>query len=50
MRITVIGGGPGGLYKVRIARNYVPREELEGLVKDFQDSSNLVATAVPTTD
>jgi hypothetical protein len=41
-------GGPGGLYKVRIARNYVPREELERLVKDFQASSNLVAMAVPT--
>jgi hypothetical protein len=43
-------GGPGGLYKVRIARNYVPREELERLVKDFQASSNLVVMAVPTTD
>jgi hypothetical protein len=40
-------GGPGGLYKVRIARDYVPREELERLVKDFQASSNLVAMAVP---
>jgi hypothetical protein len=43
-------GGPGSLYKVRIARNYVPREELERLVKDFQASSNLIAVAVPTTD
>jgi hypothetical protein len=41
-------GGPGGLYKVRIARNYVPSEELERLIKDFQASSNLVAMAVPT--
>jgi hypothetical protein len=43
-------GGPGSLYKVRIARNYVPREELERLVKDFQAGSNLIAMAVPTTD
>jgi hypothetical protein len=45
-------GGPGGLYKVRIARNYIfsSREELERLVKDFQASSNLIAMAVPTTD
>jgi hypothetical protein len=42
-------GGPGSLYKVRIARSYVPREELERLVRDFA-SSNLVAMAVPTTD
>jgi hypothetical protein len=43
-------GGPGSLYKVRIARNYVPREELDRLVRDFQASSNLIAMAVPTTD
>jgi hypothetical protein len=42
-------GGPGSLYRVRIARNYVPREELERLVKDFQSgSNNVVAMAVPT--
>jgi hypothetical protein len=42
-------GGPGSLYRVRIARNYVPREELERLVKDFQaGSNNVVAMAVPT--
>jgi hypothetical protein len=41
-------GGSGGLYRVRIARNYVPREELERLVKDFQSGSNVVATAMPT--
>jgi len=41
-------GGPGGLYKVRIARNYLPKEELERLVKDFQSGSNVVAMAVPT--
>jgi hypothetical protein len=41
-------GGPGGLYKVRLARNYVGPEELERLIKDFQSSSNIVAMAVPT--
>lgn len=41
-------GGPGGLYKVRIARNYVGPEELERLIKDFQSSSNIIAMAVPT--
>jgi hypothetical protein len=41
-------GGPGSLYRVRIARNYVPREELERLVRDFQSGSNLIAMAVPT--
>jgi hypothetical protein len=39
--------GPSGLYKVRIARNYLLRDDLERLVKDFQ-SSNIVAMAVPT--
>jgi anti-sigma factor RsiW len=41
-------GGPGGLYKVRIARSYVPREEIERLVREFQSGSgNVVATAMP---
>jgi hypothetical protein len=39
--------GASGLYKVRIARNYVLRDDLERLIKDFQ-SSNIVAMAVPT--
>jgi hypothetical protein len=39
--------GPSGLYKVRIARNYLLRDDIERLVKDFQ-SSNIVAMAVPT--
>jgi hypothetical protein len=44
-------GGPGGLYKVRIARNYVPREEIERLIKEFQSGSgNVVATAMPATE
>ena len=42
-------GGPGSLYRVRIARTYVPREELERLVKDFQSgSNNVIAMAIPT--
>jgi len=42
-------GGPGSLYRVRIARNYVRREELERLVKDFQSgSNNVIAVAMPT--
>jgi hypothetical protein len=40
-------GGPGGLYRVRVARNYVGKEELERLVREFQSASNLVSMAVP---
>jgi hypothetical protein len=40
-------GGPGGMYRVRVARNYVGKEELERLVREFQSASNLVSTAVP---
>jgi hypothetical protein len=41
-------GGPGGMYRVRVARNYVGKDELERLVKEFQSASNLVSMAVPT--
>lgn len=41
-------GGAGGLYRVRIARNYVPRDQLERLVGEFQAASSIVATAMPT--
>ena len=41
-------GGPGGLYRVRVARSYVGKEELERLVREFQSASNLVSMAVPT--
>ncbi len=41
-------GGPGGMYRVRLARTYVGKDELERLVKEFQSASNLVSTAVPT--
>jgi anti-sigma factor RsiW len=39
-------GGPGGLYRVRVARGYVGREELERLVRELS-ASNLVSLAVP---
>jgi hypothetical protein len=41
-------GGPGGLYRVRIARSYLGREELERLLKEFQSASNIIAMVVPT--
>ena len=41
-------GGSGGMYRVRVARNYVGKDELERLVKEFQSASNLVSMAVPT--
>jgi putative zinc finger protein len=40
-------GGPGGMYRVRVARTYVGKDELDRLVKEFQ-SSNLVTMAIPT--
>jgi hypothetical protein len=40
-------GGPGGMYRVRVARTYVSKDELDRLVKEFQ-SSNLVTMAIPT--
>jgi hypothetical protein len=41
-------GGPGGMYRVRVARHYVGKEELERLVKEFQSASNLISVAVPS--
>jgi hypothetical protein len=41
-------GGPGGMYRVRIARHYVAKDELDRLVKEFQSASNLISMAVPT--
>ena len=41
-------GGPGGMYRVRIARHYVGKDELDRLVKEFQSASNLISMAVPT--
>jgi anti-sigma factor RsiW len=41
-------GGAGGMYRVRLARSYVGKEELDRLVKEFQSASNLISMAVPT--
>jgi len=41
-------GGPGGMYRVRVARTYVGKDNLDRLIKEFQSSSNLVSMAVPT--
>jgi hypothetical protein len=41
-------GGPGGMYRVRVARHYVGKEELDRLVREFQSASNLISMAVPT--
>jgi hypothetical protein len=43
-------GGPGGMYKVRVADRYLPRTELDQLIKDFQSGSNVVVFAAPTTE
>jgi hypothetical protein len=40
--------GPGGMYRVRVARRYVDKDELDRLVKEFQSASNLISMAVPT--
>jgi len=41
-------GGPGGMYRVRIAESRLLRDELDRAVKDFQSASNLVVFAAPT--
>jgi hypothetical protein len=41
-------GGAGGMYRVRVARRYVDKDELDRLVKEFQSASNLISMAVPT--
>jgi hypothetical protein len=41
-------GGPGGMYRVRIARHYVGKDELDRLVREFQSASNLISMTVPT--
>ncbi|SRR5579871_4803730 len=40
-------GGPGGMYRVRVSRTYLGKDELDRLVREFQ-SSNLISMAVPT--
>jgi anti-sigma factor RsiW len=41
-------GGPGGMYRVRVARQYVGKEELDRLTKEFQSAGNIISTVVPT--
>ena len=45
--VIVDGPRPGNLYRVRVARASVGKDELERLVKEFQ-SSDLVSMALPT--
>jgi anti-sigma factor RsiW len=44
---TIVEGPTAGVYRVRIGRNYVAKEELDRLVKEFQSASNIVASAMP---
>jgi hypothetical protein len=41
-------GGPGGMYRVRVARTYLDKDDLDRVVKEFQSSSSLVSMAIPT--
>jgi hypothetical protein len=41
-------GGPGGMYRVRIARTLLATDELDRAVKEFQSARNLVTFAAPT--
>jgi len=41
-------GGPGGMYRVRVARAYLNKEELDRLVREFQSASNLISMAMPS--
>jgi anti-sigma factor RsiW len=46
---TIVDGPrTGGMYRVRVARSYVGKDDLERLVKEFQSASNLVVMAMPT--
>ena len=45
--MIVDGPHPGNMYRVRVARTSVGKDELERLVKEFQ-SSDLVSMALPT--
>jgi hypothetical protein len=41
-------GGPGGMYRVRIARTFLSPDQLDSAVKEFQAANNLVSFAAPT--
>jgi anti-sigma factor RsiW len=44
----IVEGPRAGLYKVRIGRSYIPKEEHEHVVREFQSASNIVLAAMPT--
>jgi hypothetical protein len=44
---VIVEGPSAGVYRVRIGRNYVAKEELDRLVKDFQSAGDIVASAMP---
>jgi len=41
-------GGPGSMYRVRVANTFMGKDDLDRLVKEFQTASNLVIMAIPT--
>ncbi len=44
---TIVEGPTAGLYRVRIGRNYVAKEELDRLVGEFQSDGDIVASVTP---
>jgi hypothetical protein len=44
---TIVEGPTAGLYRVRIGRNYVAKEELDRLVTEFQSAGDIVASVMP---
>ena len=48
-RDAAIVDGPrsGGMYRVRVARGFLSRDDLDRVVKEFQSASSLVSMAVP---
>jgi len=44
----IVEGPRAGLYKVRIGRSFVPKEEHEHIVREFQSASHIVLAAMPT--
>ncbi len=41
-------GGPGGMYRVRVALTYLSKDDLDRLVREMQAASNIVSFAAPT--
>jgi hypothetical protein len=44
---TIVEGPTAGLYRVRIGRNFVAKEELDRLVGEFQSARDIVASVMP---